>query len=194
MMRPLKYERFFQKFIDGVTATIDVKYEDPKSVRKNNRGVDKYRAAAKTIADTFPDRIIEFAEQFQRGMTGIERFLQIMDSDIEIFDESDAKTMENPKGEIVFENVEFEYPDDHNQVFHNLNLSIKPGEKVAIVGPSGGGKTTLCNLIPRFYDATEGEVLVDDVNVKEYKLEFLHPMTNEPLIFENYPNWLNGGK
>ena len=62
MMRSLKYERFFQKFIDGVTATIDVKYEDPKSVRKNNRGVDKYRAAAKTIADTFPDRIIEFAE------------------------------------------------------------------------------------------------------------------------------------
>ena len=62
MMRSPKYERVFQKFIDGVIATIDVKYEDPKSVRKNNRGVDQYRAAAKTIADTFPDRIIEFAE------------------------------------------------------------------------------------------------------------------------------------
>ena len=118
-------------------------------------------------------RIIEFAEQFQRGMTGIERFLQIMDSDIEIFDEPDARPMENPKGEIVFENVEFEYPDDHNQVFHNLNLSIKPGEKVAIVGPSGGGKTTLCNLIPRFYDVTKGNIYIDGENVKKFTLRSL---------------------
>lgn len=118
-------------------------------------------------------RIIEFAEQFQRGMTGIERFLQIMDSDIEIFDEPDARPMENPKGEIVFENVEFEYPDDHNQVFHNLNLSIKPGEKVAIVGPSGGGKTTLCNLIPRFYDVTKGNIYIDGENVKNFTLKSL---------------------
>jgi len=118
-------------------------------------------------------RIIEFAEQFQRGMTGIERFLQIMDSDIEIFDEPDAKPMENPSGEIVFENVEFEYPDDHNRVFHNLNLSIKPGEKVAIVGPSGGGKTTLCNLIPRFYDVTKGNIYIDGENVKNFTLKSL---------------------
>ena len=118
-------------------------------------------------------RIIEFAEQFQRGMTGIERFLQIMDADIEIFDEPDAKPLENPKGEIVFENVEFEYPDDHNQVFHNLNLSIKPGEKVAIVGPSGGGKTTLCNLIPRFYDVTKGNIYIDGENVKKFTLKSL---------------------
>lgn len=118
-------------------------------------------------------RIIEFAEQFQRGMTGIERFLQIMDSDIEIFDEPDARPMENPKGEIVFENVEFEYPDDHNQVFHNLNLSIRPGEKVAIVGPSGGGKTTLCNLIPRFYDVTKGNIYIDGENVKKFTLKSL---------------------
>lgn len=118
-------------------------------------------------------RIIEFAEQFQRGMTGIERFLQIMDSDIEIFDEPDARPMESPKGEIVFENVEFEYPDDHNQVFHNLNLSIRPGEKVAIVGPSGGGKTTLCNLIPRFYDVTKGNIYIDGENVKKFTLKSL---------------------
>ena len=118
-------------------------------------------------------RIIEFAEQFQRGMTGIERFLQIMDSDIEIFDEPDAKNLEDPKGEIVFENVEFEYPDDHNQVFHNLNLSIKPGEKVAIVGPSGGGKTTLCNLIPRFYDVTKGTISIDGENIKKFTLKSL---------------------
>lgn len=118
-------------------------------------------------------RIIEFSEQFQRGLTGIERFLQIMDSDIEIFDEPDAIPMKNPKGEIVFENVEFEYPDDHNRVFHNLNLSIKPGEKVAIVGPSGGGKTTLCNLIPRFYDVTQGKIYIDGENVKKFTLKSL---------------------
>ena len=118
-------------------------------------------------------RIIEFAEQFQRGMTGIERFLQIMDADIEIFDEPDAKEMENPKGNIVFENVEFEYPDDHNQVFHSLNLEIKAGEKVAIVGPSGGGKTTLCNLIPRFYDVTKGNIYIDGENIKKFTLKSL---------------------
>ena len=146
-------------------------------------------------------RIIEFAEQFQRGMTGIERFLQIMDSDIEIFDEPDAKPMQNPKGEIVFENVEFEYPDDHNQVFHNLNLSIKPGEKVAIVGPSGGGKTTLCNLIPRFYDVTTGNIYIDGENVKKFTLKSLRQnigMVQQDVylfsgtIFENIAYGKNG--
>ena len=118
-------------------------------------------------------RLIEFAEQFQRGMTGIERFLQIIDADIEIFDEEDAVLMQNPIGEISFENVEFEYPDDKNKIFKNLDLKIKPGEKVAIVGPSGGGKTTLCNLIPRFYDVTSGEIKIDGNNVKSFTLKSL---------------------
>ncbi|MBS6203006.1 MAG: ABC transporter ATP-binding protein [Firmicutes bacterium] len=118
-------------------------------------------------------RIIEFAEQFQRGMTGIERFLQIMDADIEIFDEPDAVEMGAPKGEISFKNVSFEYPDDHNQVFRNLNLTIRPGEKVAFVGPSGAGKTTLCNLIPRFYDVTGGEISIDGHNIKNFTLKSL---------------------
>ncbi len=118
-------------------------------------------------------RIIEFAEQFQRGLTGIERFLQIMDADIEIFDEPNAEDLKNPKGEITFNNVSFEYPDDHNQVFKNLNLTIKSGEKIAVVGPSGGGKTTLCNLIPRFYDVSNGEVMIDGKNVKDYTLKSL---------------------
>lgn len=118
-------------------------------------------------------RIIEFAEQFQRGMTGIERFLQIMDADIEIFDEPGAVELKNVQGNITFENVSFEYPDDHNEVFDNLNLSIRQGEKVAIVGPSGGGKTTLCNLIPRFYDINSGTILIDGKNVKNLTLKSL---------------------
>lgn len=118
-------------------------------------------------------RIIEFAEQFQRGMTGIERFLQIMDADIEIFDEPDAIELKSTKGNIEFKNVSFEYPDDHNKVFSGLNLNIKSGEKIAFVGPSGGGKTTLCNLIPRFYDVTEGEIFLDGKNIKAYTLKSL---------------------
>jgi len=118
-------------------------------------------------------KIIEFAEQFQRGITGIERFLQIMDADIEIFDEPDAQDIENPSGEIIFHDVSFEYPDDHNRVFTNLNLQIHAGEKLAIVGPSGGGKTTLCNLIPRFYDVSKGEITLDGKNIKKLTLKSL---------------------
>lgn len=118
-------------------------------------------------------KIIEFAEQFQRGITGIERFLQIMDADIEIFDEPDARELKEPKGEIVFEDVSFEYPDDHNKVFQHLNLTIHAGEKLAIVGPSGGGKTTLCNLIPRFYDVTAGNITMDGTNICKYTLKSL---------------------
>ncbi len=118
-------------------------------------------------------RIIEFAEQFQRGMTGIERFLQIMDADIEIFDDDHAVEMPVPEGEIEFEHVSFEYPDDHNKIFADLNLKIKKGEKLAVVGPSGSGKTTLCNLIPRFYDITQGCIKIDGMDIKKYALKSL---------------------
>lgn len=117
--------------------------------------------------------IIEFAEQFLRGLTGIERFIQIMDADVEIFDEPGSVEMPKPVGKIEFRDVAFEYPDDHNKVFKNLNLCISPGEKLAIVGPSGGGKTTLCNLIPRFYDVNNGQILIDDNDIRKCTLKSL---------------------
>lgn len=118
-------------------------------------------------------RIIEFAEQFQRGMTGIERFMELMDANVDIFDEEGAVPLHEVKGSIAFSNVSFEYPDDHNPVLTHIDLNIKPGEKVALVGPSGGGKTTLCNLIPRFYDPTEGEIFIDGQDIRNVTLESL---------------------
>lgn len=118
-------------------------------------------------------RIIEFAEQFQRGMTGIERFTELMDADVDIFDEEGALPLHDVKGEITFSHVSFEYPDDHTPVLSDINLTIKPGEKVALVGPSGGGKTTLCNLIPRFYDPTEGDILLDGQSIRKVTLQSL---------------------
>ena len=110
-------------------------------------------------------RIVEFAEQFQRGMTGIERFAEIMDTPVTIGDAPDAVPLQPGPGDIRFENVSFEYPDDHNKVLHNVSLDIRPGERLALVGPSGGGKTTLCNLIPRFYEVTSGRILIDGQDI-----------------------------
>lgn len=118
-------------------------------------------------------RIVEFAEQFQRGMTGIERFCEIMDAEIEVTDVENAADLKVTEGRIRLENVSFEYPDDHNQVLRHVNLSIRPGEKLALVGPSGGGKTTLCNLLPRFYDVTEGKIYIDGQDISQMTLKSL---------------------
>lgn len=92
---------------------------------------------------------------------------------MEILDEPGAKPLDKVKGEICFQQVSFEYPDDHNSVLEHINLTIHPGEKIALVGPSGGGKTTLCNLIPRFYDTTRGEIFIDKKEIKEITLQSL---------------------
>ena len=112
-------------------------------------------------------RIVEFTEQFQRGMTGIDRFFEIMDEPEEIFDEPGAKAIGDVKGEVAFENVSFHYGDDESKsVLSGLNLHVNAGESIALVGPSGSGKTTLCNLIPRFYDTTGGRIMIDGKDIR----------------------------
>lgn len=118
-------------------------------------------------------RIVEFAEQFSMGLTGIERFFELMDTPADIVDAPDAKPLVVKGGEIVFDHVTFAYPDENNRVLHDLCLTIHPGENLALVGESGGGKTTLSSLIPRFYDTTSGSVKIDGQDVKTLQLKSL---------------------
>lgn len=118
-------------------------------------------------------RIIEFTEQFQKGMTGIERFAEIMAIEPDIKDKEDALEIKNVRGEISFNHVDFSYGKGEVKVLNNFSVDITPGEKLAIVGPSGAGKTTICNLIPRFYDVDSGSVTVDGIDVRDIKIKSL---------------------
>ena len=118
-------------------------------------------------------KIVEFTEQFQRGMTGIERFYEIMDADIDIFDSENAKPLKDISGDIEFKNVSFRYADGKENVLTNINIKVNRGENIAIVGPSGSGKTTLCNLLPRFYNLNAGEILIDGKNIQDISLHSL---------------------
>lgn len=119
-------------------------------------------------------RIVEFAEQFQRGMTGIERFFEVMDAVPDIENPKNAVTLPRLRGDIRFEEVSFSYADDpETLILDRLTLDVRAGQSVALVGPSGGGKTTICNLIPRFYDVTGGRVTVDGQDVRAVDLDSL---------------------
>ena len=118
--------------------------------------------------------IVDYTEQFQRGMTGIERFCEIMDAPVEIEDAKDAIKLENVRGAIDFDHVSFHYSDDEeHEVLANIDMHVNAGESVAVVGPSGGGKTTLCNLIPRFYDVTGGAISIDGKDIRRLTLQSL---------------------
>ena len=118
-------------------------------------------------------KLINFTEQFQNGYSGYERFLEIMDVEPDITDAKDAQHITSVKGDICFDNVSFKYEEKQDTVLSHINLDVKAGEYVAIVGSSGGGKTTLCSLIPRFYDVDGGIVKLDGTDIRKIYLKDL---------------------
>ncbi|EDO1202051.1 ATP-binding cassette domain-containing protein [Listeria innocua] len=118
------------------------------------------------------EKINNVIESYPKGFAGFKRFLEVMDTEPAIQDEKDAKPASAFRGDIEYKDVSFEYSDGKNVLSH-INLSIKAGETVAFVGPSGAGKTTICNLLPRFYDVSDGEITIDAENIKHFTLPSL---------------------
>ncbi|MBC1360509.1 ABC transporter ATP-binding protein [Listeria welshimeri] len=118
------------------------------------------------------EKINNVIESYPKGFAGFKRFLEVMDTEPAIQDEKDAKPAGEFRGDIAYKQVSFEYSDGKN-VLNHINLSIKAGETVAFVGPSGAGKTTICNLLPRFYAVTDGEITIDNQNIKDFTLPSL---------------------
>lgn len=118
-------------------------------------------------------KLVSFTEQFQNGYSGFERFLEILSIAPDIKDKPDAVSVEEVKGDIEFRDVSFRYEEQTEQVLHGLSLRVKAGEYVALVGPSGAGKTTLCSLIPRFYEVSSGAIYMDGIDIRDMKLNDL---------------------
>ena len=117
--------------------------------------------------------LIDFAEQFQNGYSGFERFMEILAVEPDIKDSPNAVPLENVRGDIVFDDVSFKYKDGQHRVLRHINLDVKAGSYVALVGSSGGGKTTLCSLIPRFYEVTKGSISIDGKDIRDVTLKSL---------------------
>lgn len=118
-------------------------------------------------------KLISFTEQFQNGASGYTRFLEILEIHPDIEDKPKAIELKNAKGDITFENVSFHYEENSETVLANLNLHVNAGEYIALVGTSGVGKSTLCSLIPRFYDVSEGRILIDGTDIRDYTVKSL---------------------
>lgn len=118
-------------------------------------------------------KLTHMTEQFQEGITGFQRFMDILEVEPEIQDAPNAIDLENVRGNVEFKNVAFRYRDDHAHVLKNISLQVRAGDYIALVGSSGVGKTTLCSLIPRFYEVSAGEILLDGVNIREVTLRSL---------------------
>ena len=117
--------------------------------------------------------IINFMEQFENGLTGIEKFVEIMETEPDIVDKENAVDPGKLSGNIRFDNVTFRYSEENEYVLKDIDIDIKAGQSVALVGPSGGGKTTICNLIPRFYEVEKGTVSIDGINVNDMQMKML---------------------
>lgn len=116
--------------------------------------------------------LINFTEQFQRGYAGFKRFYEVVTVTPEILDKPNAMVLEKVRGDIAFEHISFHYKDNH-EVIDDVNIKIEAGKTIAFVGPSGGGKTTLCSLLPRFYDVTDGKITIDGKDIRDITLESL---------------------
>lgn len=118
------------------------------------------------------EKLVNLTEQFQRGFSGFERFTEIMETQPDIEDRKNAVELVNPVGNITFENVSFSY-NEKNNVLENININIGAGKRIALVGPSGGGKSTFCSLIPRFYEITSGSIRIDGTDIRDIKQKSL---------------------
>lgn len=118
-------------------------------------------------------KLVNFTEQFQNGYSGYDRFLEMMSVAPDVEDAPDAVSLEHVEGDIRFEEVSFRYEENQEEVLSHVNLEVKPGEYVALVGSSGAGKTTLCSLIPRFYDVCKGTIFLDGRDIRKIKLKDL---------------------
>jgi len=119
-------------------------------------------------------KVSTLSELLVDGIAGLSRFVDLMRIEPELTDRPDAVDLRDVKGSIDVENVSFAYERDDTEVLHQVNLHVRPGETIAIVGPSGGGKTTLCSLIPRFYDVLEGSIKIDGLDVRDVRQQSLH--------------------
>ena len=117
-------------------------------------------------------RFVDFAEQFQEGVTGFERFVEIIDMPIEE-DDINAKNYKNINGDIEYKNVSFSYGEDKRKILDDISFTVKKGETLALVGPSGGGKTTICHLLPKFYRTKDGTITIKGINIEDIKMETL---------------------
>ena len=117
--------------------------------------------------------LVELVEMMQKGLSGFRRFLDVMETESEITDAPDARELTDVKGHVSYEHVSFHYSDDNTPVLSDISIDIPAGKSVALVGPSGGGKTTICSLLPRFYDVTEGRITIDGKDIRSLTLKSL---------------------
>ena len=169
-----KSEAYFSNGMDAFTQLITIAVIIFGAVRIVHASLDladlvTYLLCVGILIDPI-HRVVNFARLYQEGITGFQRFMDIMEVQPDIQDAADAIELMQVQGHVAFKNVSFKYKEDYNYVVKNISLDIKVGEYVALVGSSGVGKTTLCSLIPRFYEVSAGEILLDGQNIRDIRL------------------------